>query len=221
MIFKKPTLFEKDFAAISCLYPKLSYTRNDPQKCWVISGELDICDTTGMYWDSFKIAIAVGQPYPAKVPDVFELSNIIPRTKEWHISAHGECCLDIPHNLRLSFQRGMRLAGFMSEKVYPYFANQLHRLAGHDYAGSEYGHHFDGVIQYYKDELNIVTPKQAISFIKAVLVKNVPGRNENCLCGSGRKMKKCHLTAANILNELGASVLNEDLTGFTQHLAPG
>ena len=125
MIFKKPTLFEKNFAAISGLYPKLNYTRNEQQKCWLISGELDICDTTGMYWDTFKIAIGVGQPYPAKIPDVFELSSIIPRTKEWHISEHGECCLDIPHNLRLAFQRGMRLAGFMSEKVYPLFCQSI------------------------------------------------------------------------------------------------
>jgi hypothetical protein len=219
MIFKKPTLFEKDFAMISGLYPKLSYTRDERHNCWLISGELDICNTTGLYWDTFKIAIGIGQPYPTKVPDVFEISHIIPRTKEWHISEQGECCLDIPHNLKLAFQRGMRLPGFMYEKVYPYFANQLHRLSGHPYAGDEYGHHFAGVIQYYKDELAIASPELAVIIINAVLAKSTFGRNDNCLCGSGKKNKKCHLPAINTLSELGPTVLTEDLIGFTQLLA--
>lgn len=216
MIFKKPTLFEKDFAAIRDLYPKLSYTRSEQHKCWLISGELDICDTLGVYWDTFKIAISVGQPYPLKVPDVIEISKIIPRNKEWHISEHGECCLDIPHNLKLAFQKGMRLPGFMHEKVYPYFANQLHRLAGHDYAGGEYGHHFDGVVQYYKEVLHITYPELAVVFIDAVLKNKTPGRNEQCICGSGKKSKKCHLAAINTLHELGNAVLNDDMAGFAQ-----
>jgi hypothetical protein len=216
MIFNKPTFFEKDFAAISDLYPKLRYTRDEKHKSWLISGELDICDATGLYWDTFNILIIVRHPYPVNVPDVFERSTIIPRTEAWHISEHGECCLDIPHNLKLAFKRGMRLAGFMHEKVYPYLANQLHRLSRQDYAGEEYDHRFEGVLQYYKEELNLPTPMLAKQFIKSILDKKTLDRNRACLCGSGQKTKKCHLAVLQTLTELGEKVLRQDLLNFEQ-----
>lgn len=216
MIFNKKTLFEKDFAAICDLYPKLRYSRDEDNKRWLILGELDICDATGIYWDTFNILIIVQSPYLAKVPEVFELSDIIPRTDDWHISKSGECCLDIPHNLKLAFQRGMRLGDFISEKVYPYFANQLHRLSHSDYAGEEYDHRFEGVIQYYNEELQLSNSILAIRFIKSILEKHVPGRNDQCICGSGIKTKKCHLASIQTLIELGDKVLHQDLMNFEQ-----
>lgn len=215
MVFKK-TLFEKDFAAISELYPKLRYSWNEKLKYWIISGELDICDATGLYWDTFNILIALESPYPVKIPYVFEKSEIIPRTESWHISEHGECCVDIPHNLKLAFQRGMRLPDFMKKKVYPYFANQLHRLTRGHYAGEEYNHRFEGVIQYYKDELNLTTPLLAMHFIKSTLYKCIPGRNGLCLCNSGKKTKNCHLSSIQTLKELGDKILRKDLLDFEQ-----
>lgn len=218
MIFKKPTLFEKDFELITDLYPKLRYHRNDQQKCWIISGELDICDQTGNYWDTFHILIAVSARYPEGVPKVFEKSHIIPRSMEWHISEAGECCLDITHNLELASRRGMRLAAFMEKEVYPYFANQLYRLSKQKYAGEEYGHLFEGVIQYYREQLHITEPAIAASFIKAVLEKNIPGRNQSCLCGSGKKTKNCHLHAFDILTELEKTTILHDLLSFEKQL---
>jgi hypothetical protein len=214
MIFNKPSLFEKDFAAISNLYPKLRYSLNEKYKSWVISGQLDICDATGLYWDTFEVLIIVPNPYPVHVPDVFEITSIIPRTEAWHISEDGQCCLDIPHNLKLAFKRGMRLANFMHEKVYPYFANQLHRLSRQDYAGEEYDHRFEGIKQYYTETLNLSKKVDAKRFIKAILEKKIPGRNEMCLCGSKKKLKRCHLATFELLSELGTKPLEEDYKNF-------
>lgn len=216
MIFKKQTLFEKDFALISSLYPKLRFSWNEKSKQWHVSGELDICDSTGLYWGTFDILIILESPYPVEVPLVFEISHIIPRIESWHISELGECCVDIPHNLKLVFQRGMRLPCFMKEKVYPYFANQLHRLTHHSYAGQEYGHRFEGVIQYYKDELNLDNPTLAMTFIKIILEKKIPGRNSTCLCNGGKKTKNCHLSSIETLKDLGEDILRKDLLDFEQ-----
>lgn len=37
----------------------------------------------------------------------------------------------------------------MVNKIYSYFANQLYKLQNHKYAGKEYLHNVEGVIQFY------------------------------------------------------------------------
>ena len=214
---KSIPLFVRDFKETAERFPKISYTFDDTQRFWTITGELDICDVKGNYWGTFDIRIIVPQAYPYCIPLVQEVSNIIPRDIDWHIDESGFCCLDIDHRLIHMSRRGIRLTSFIANKIYPYFANQLYKLESGNYAGSEYAHHFPGVVQFYEEDLKL-DPVQATVFLERLVSRMPVGRNEKCLCSSGLKLKCCHIESFRYLKDLRLDKLKEDLVNFQNTL---
>ena len=204
----------KDIEAVIGRFPKLKSRRNNEHEAWIIEGDLDICDTQGVYWDTFEIVIILDKKYPFSVPIVIERSTRVPREDDRHISKSGVCCLDIDHRLLRLATRGINLLDFITTKVYPFFANQLYFEEKGCYAGEEYAHRFKGVEQFYNHELNINTPEMAASFLELMISNKIPERNALCPCGSKTKYKKCHQSAIEFLAQVGKERLKEDLVGF-------
>lgn len=215
---KGKSVFERDFALAKERFPKMSYRWNAELQMWVITGDLDICDTVGIYWNTFKITMLVPRGYPYCVPIVAERSHIIPRDINWHISPEGVCCLDADHSLIALSKKGIKLADFIAKKVYPFFANQLHKLESQTYAGTEYAHYTAGVIQYYLEELNLPSPDNILQTLTKVLTKESLGRNGKCVCGSGLKIKFCHENEIEIIKSFGSFKIKEDLESIQSYL---
>jgi len=213
---KNKSLFERDFIVAKDRFPKLDYGWNAEIKMWVITGELDICDVEGIYWNTFQITMLVPRGYPYCVPIVAERSTIIPREIDWHISPEGVCCLDVSHNLKAMSKLGINLTSFISEKVYSYFANQLYKLEKNKYAGTEYAHHLDGVIQYYAETHYLQNKEAIISLLQQITSKGKIGRNAPCPCGSGKKTKNCHQSSIDTLKTLGKDKLLSDLKNISE-----
>lgn len=151
------SLFEHDFIQVRDHFPNLTYKWNAEYKTWRVVGELDICDTEGVYWNTFGIVLLVPESYPYCIPVLIEKNKIIPREIDWHVSPEDICCMDIEHNLIILSKKGINLTSFITEKVYSFLANQLYKLEKQCYAGAEYGHHLQGVMQYYKEELDLTS----------------------------------------------------------------
>lgn len=194
------------------VFPKIALVRRKHPKFWILAGEIDIFDTEQRYCGSFTVIIYVPKSYPHCEVIVQETSQLIPREADWHISKEGFCCLDIDHKLIQQSKMGIHITTFMLEKVYPYFANQLFKLEHKQYAGSEYKHAFDGVAQYYKEDLDL-KPQQAIYILEKMLTNGI-GRNDRCPCGSTKKYKHCHWKILEPLQWIGKGRLAEDLEGF-------
>lgn len=214
---RRGKFFESDFQAVLDLFPKLKTKWNTKNQCWCIKGEIDICDTEGEYWGSFDILIIVPKSYPCCLPVVKEISKHIKREDEWHINEEGLCCLDIDHKMLFLAKRGINILDFMRNYVYPHFANQLYKIKTGKYAGDEYKHHFDGVRQFYSEDLNIHDSETAILILKAILKGAIPERNEKCLCEKA-KFKKCHLPAIEFLERIPQERLTLDLEEFRKQL---
>jgi hypothetical protein len=215
----KKSPFERDFIIAKEFFPKLNYGWNTKIKMWVVTGELDICDVEGMYWNTFQIAMLVPRGYPYCEPIVAEKSNIIPRDIDWHISPEGICCLDISHNLKAMSKVGINLTSFIKEKVYTYFANQLYKLEKNNYAGSEYAHHLDGVIQYYIETHHFRDAREIAAVLQQITTKANVGRNDPCPCGNGKKTKHCHQNSIDTLKTLGSERLLSDLKDISEMLS--
>lgn len=211
--------FERDFVVAKERFPKLDYGWNAKIKMWVITGELDICDVEGMYWNTFQITMLVPRGYPYCIPIVAERSTIIPRDINWHISPEGICCLDITHNLKAMSKLGIKLTSFISEKVYTYFANQLYKLEENKYAGDEYAHHLDGVIQYYIETHQLQDKRAIVAMLQKITSKTNIGRNAPCPCGNGKKIKYCHQSSIDTLKSLGNERLSFDLKHISELLS--
>jgi hypothetical protein len=204
-------IFEKDLRATLGTFPKLCYTCG--KKLLFVDGELDICDQQGTYWGTFQIRILLSHAYPYCVPLLYEKSKIIPRNIDYHIDENGLCCVDIDHKLLVRSKHGLTIQTYLVEWVYPYLANQLHRIKETKYAGGEYAHYFAGVRQFYSEDLRL-NDEAAIKMLEAILSKVNDGRNNLCPCGSGIKLKRCHWNAYTFLKSLDMTVLKSDLRSF-------
>lgn len=210
--------FETDYRLISDKFPKLNNSFwSEKLNSWVIDGQLDICDTKGEYWDTFDIRIVVPNTYPYCVPIVLERSSKIPREADRHISKEGICCVDISHQLLRMSRRGIRLIDFVTNKVYPYFANQVYYESEHHYSSGEYAHNFDGVKQFYFESTKIASIEEAIMILDYMVNGKELGRNANCFCGKS-KYKKCHLQIVEFLQSIGKGQLKQDLLDFRKEI---
>ena len=203
--------FERDFEAIKGNFPKLRFTK--AKNCWRIQGALDICDLNGSYWGTFEITLLVPLSYPYCVPELYETSNLIPRVLDNHIDEKGACCVDMKHKLIFQSKMGISLLSFFTKWVYPYFANQLYRQHENKYAGQEYAHRFEGVEQFYQEDLYL-NREGAFNMLQAIFASRSIGRNAACPCGSGKKLKRCHQQSYDLLKSVGKEILSSDLQGF-------
>ena len=206
----------KDIENIKEYFPKLFYSVVEDKK--LILGDIDICDSKGYYWNTFKIAILIPETYPYGSPTLHEISEIIPRNIDRHISNEGVCCVDIGHELLYWSNRGISIFEFIREKVYPFLANQLYYEKEGEYANGEYMHNDLGVRQFYKDRLNLVDTEIILDFLSRILSNNLPGRNDYCLCKSGEKYKNCHYEALNFLKAVGNEQVRKDIKLFEKLL---
>ncbi len=207
-------ILEADLKELSYYYPKLKLEWNSGINLWGLVGLLDICDTAGEYWDSFEIIVHIPSQYPFGVPAVIEKSEIIPREPDRHIAEDGNCCLDIEHRLSYESKKGLKLLRFMQNWVYPYFANQLYFTENGKFAGEEYKHGVHGALQFYFETLMIADSKLVIKILKSILTNNLPGRNDNCICGETKKFKNCHLTSIQYLQAIDKDLLTKDISRF-------
>lgn len=206
------TVFERDFGEAADAFPKLRYT-TVAKKGWRVNGEVDICDPAGMYWGTFQIEILVPISYPYVVPLLYEKSDHIPRDIDYHIGDDGLCCVDIDHRLLYRAKSGISIQAYLSKWVYPFFANYLYREREKKYANGEYSHRFDGVRQFYQEELHL-TADMAVKVLQALLNKDKISRNDPCPCESGDKLKKCHVYAFEFLKTLGRTKWQSDFDNF-------
>jgi len=209
---KLPTVFERDLKVALDRFPKLRLMQSNTNY-WVVSGELDICDTKGNYWNTFEIQMLFSKNYPFCIPVVTEVSKIIPREIDWHISLSGDCCLDIPHKLVYQSRLGVNISDFVATKVYPYFSNQLYKLQTGSYAGSEFAHHREGIIQFYTEELRF-EPNKALYVLQRLTRGKSFNRNEMCYCGKKVKLKNCHISTIEFLKSMPHKQLSIDLKCF-------
>jgi hypothetical protein len=194
------------------LYPIFSI-KEDAEKV-EFEGLIDIVDTDGNYWDNYEIRIVVPvQKYPNIVPLVYEHSTKIIREEDSHISANGECCLDITHNLILLQNKGIDLIFFYQNKIYPFFANHQYKRRTGNYAKGDYPHQFDGIKYFYENEIGLSDNELIIKILSLILKNKLPEKLTICICGQN-KYKHCHLPTVTKLIHFGKERLSKDLTFF-------
>lgn len=211
MIAKDP--FQKTIEEVQQSFPKLKSNKRNGQT-ESLTGDLDICGNDGEYWRTYKISIVLPKGFPLKVPKVYELSRRIIRQDDRHISIDGECCLDMEHELQFLASKGINLCEFIKTKVYPYFANQIYYDCHGHYAGGEYKHHFDGIVQFYRRRLGLTNPDIILRILQRIVDNMIPGRNQGCLCGSQKKLKDCHLKEIEFLKSISKTRLKHDIIDF-------
>ena len=122
----------------------------------------------------------------------------------------GIICFDHTYTLNKLALGGLRLYDFIEFYFPKYFSWVLLKQCGKVENLKEWAHQDNGTIQYFQEILRISDIDKICDFLECYLKVSKPCRNEKCYCGSGIKLKNCHLDAINILRATSKKELQHD-----------
>lgn len=212
------SLLSKDLTEFLSTYHKFKCLKLKKFDGHALYGEIDIVDNKKELWSKYKVLIAIKSTYPYTIPLVFEMSEVIERNWDFHISKEGACCLDISHDLILKRNTGINITKFYQEVIYPFFANHQYKITEGKYANGEYKHDGDGIMQYYASKLGLNDKVLILGLIKKALIGGKSEPNKICpICGK-LKYKKCCRPIVNKLRLYGQDQLRLDLSVFEKEI---
>ncbi|WP_288954512.1 hypothetical protein [uncultured Polaribacter sp.] len=179
-----------------------------------LEGELFLLDG-----DSYEVLIDLNS-YPRIFPTVYETGGRIPVKMDRHVYPDsGSCCFTTRAKSQVLLKTVVKsLLDFIDEILIRYLENNSYYELNNHYYSEEYSHGKLGIIEAYKDILQIDDPiKVAKTLIKAVKSKKMV-IHQNCYCDSGRRLRKClkgkHLSNLRKLYMVDKDILKQDLNSF-------
>lgn len=132
------------------------------------------------------------EDFPYRAPTVRETAGRIPLTLDRHvIPKTGDCCIQVPDEWFL-IDDSKSIVNFLNGPVRNYFLGQSLVETGEPWPFGERSHGVKGIYESYADILGISDPGEIRRYI-AYLSKSVVKRHWDCPCGSGKRLRNCHL----------------------------
>lgn len=200
--------FEEDKISTLKSNPGLHFViQNDGT--YIFSGNYYLTNEEGRLIKAFNIKISLLKKYPNAVPIVYSTGDEIEKIDDYHISKDGIICFDHTYTLNKLASGGLRLYDFIEFYFPKYFSWVLLKQSGKVENLKEWAHQDDGTIQYFQELLGINDIEKISSFLECYFKIAKPSRNEKCYCGSGIKLKNCHLNAITILRATSKKELHD------------
>jgi hypothetical protein len=166
--------------------------------------------------DEYSIKVNLNNLDTVGLPKVFETSgkiyniaqkyNILP--SDLHINDDGSFCLVIEGEEDKLFQNNFTVKEFFENSIEKF----LYQISFYEKEGyfpwGEYAHGYLGLLELYAEngiEFDILLSKlNKIEILEALLIN----RQSQCLCGSGKKLRKCHPLIFKGINKLKSRALS-------------
>lgn len=155
-----------------------------------IRGQFPVSDEDGVI-ERFDVEIAIDLRAPMALPIVRATDKRIPATPDHHINQDGTACLGVPEEW-LVVRPDATFASFMAGPVRSFFIGQALVLRGKSWPIGERAHGTTGAIDAFGELVGFSNLKQITKTIE-LLTKPFIGSHNLCPCGSGRKIRHCHL----------------------------
>lgn len=127
----------------------------------------------------------------SKLPCIEEIGGRIPKHRDRHVCDDGAICTEVPE---LTLLRGRySLVSYLDGPVRNYFLGQLLVEQGRKWPFGEWDHGKLGLLQAYGEVLGVTHEPQIRRFLDCLGHKKVK-EHWNCPCGSGKKIRDCHLS---------------------------
>ncbi len=207
-------LFESQILDACRIYKHLRIRVNDGKQYLV--GSIDVYNVDKIFVSSFLVEIHWNEGFPYRFPTLYEVGGDIPVNADWHKYTDNSCCLTVEPDEIEKCARGITVLKFIEQIVLPYLANQLYRKTeGHFF--DEYPHGSLGLIRYYTELMGTSDSKKWIEYLEYAFGKKKLsiGRNETCICGNGKKFKKCHNKVFERLRIIGLGNIIRNIKSIT------
>lgn len=191
-------LSPEDIEWLNTQYPKLKI--NQLEK--VITGEIDFTRSYEGYEisDSYAVKISLTTSGASMLPKVYEVSDKIAdmanrykmKLIDLHINLDGSFCLAIQDREHELFTDGFNFQEFMPKALEPFLFQMSYFGKEGKFPWGEYAHGYLGHLELYA-EGGITTTRLLELLDKQELIQALlTNRQSTCLCGRGKKLRKCH-----------------------------
>jgi hypothetical protein len=194
---------EHDRAIVFDLYPRLAFSCDRTTRRLELAGAIRLFEEeTGQPTD-LQIRLVFPPDYPLHEPKVYQEGSRFPRDKDRHINADGSFCLWLEPLSRWDKADANALLVLL-ERVSVFCEDQLAYEVLGRFPYGEWAHFDAGYAEFLFEALG-----RNYNIMAALAARPdqcaLPDRNDSCLCGSGRKFKKCHMTdIVDALHRLGS-----------------
>jgi hypothetical protein len=184
-----PGLLEKTITEVEAEFPELHF---DPRGDRVIVRGTFPVVHDGEVLDRYPVEIELLADYPDSIPVVREVGGRIPHTPDYHMSSKGEACLFLLDERWQAYPNGTTFREFLNGPVRNYFLGQsLFRLTG-EWPFGQRGHGAEGIREYYTELLGTSEVRVIVRYLECLSAKKIKG-HWPCPCGSGKRLRDCHL----------------------------
>jgi hypothetical protein len=178
------------------------------------SGNYYLTNLQGDLIESFEIVILVGKTYPNVFPVVFLLDEKIEKIEDNHLSKEGIICFDHIYVTNAIAISGLRLYDFVNYYLPKYFSWVLIKKYGDAQNLQEWAHGNEGTKQFYENLLGTTDKEIIYRFLENYCKTSKIHRNDKCYCVSGKKIKSCHIGAAQFLEATSRQTILKDIILF-------
>jgi hypothetical protein len=173
--------------------------REYPTLRWRVAGEFVILDgefpivAEGKVRDRYTVEITLARDHPKSLPIVREVAGRIPRKAERHMNKDGTACVLLTDERWKSWPVGAPFIDFLNGPLRNYFICQSLVERGDPWPMQELGHGVDGIRTSYRELLGTADDEVIRGYLACLSARKVKG-HWACPCGSGRRLRDCHLT---------------------------
>jgi len=140
--------------------------------------------------DTYQIEIGIPNDYPASAPKVKEMEGRVP--SDFHTyTCDASLCLGAPLAVRMAFLKRPTLLAYIENLVVPFFFSYSYKNTYGELPYGELPHGGEGLLEYYKDLLDVDTDVAALQLVGILADANYVG-HMICPCGSMQRIRKCH-----------------------------
>ena len=190
------------FNLLDKIYPGLEYGIDKEQDCFYVAGVL--------FFSASYRGIEIKDSYLIKVnvpwdfneyhhPVSYEIGGRIP--KNFHHYKAGNLCLGLYTSIFDKLIDDCTLLSYFRNILIPYLYAFSYHEKYKEMPFGNYGHDKDAMILYFRDKLNGISSDRLLDFLIYMYSPNVYGSHRDCLCGSKRPLRQCHLQLVLALNK--------------------
>lgn len=179
-------------------------------------GSIDVYNIDKIFVGSFLVEIHWTEGFPYRFPTLYEVGGDIPNDPDFHKYSDNSCCLTVEPDEIEKCGQGITILRFIDQNVLPYLANQIYRKTEGHYI-DEYPHGSRGLIRYYTELMGTSESNKWTEYLEYAFGKkhlNI-GRNDTCICGNGKKFKKCHYKVFERLRVIGLDNIIRNFKSIT------
>lgn len=184
-----PALLGKMKADLAREYPDLRVLEKD-DTIFVVGSFPLVCE--GVTTDRYEIEVRLPRDFPDSIPELRETARRIPRKENRHVNPNnGEACPIVPEEWLLSPDHDS-LVSFLNGPLRNFFIGQSLVEQGDPWPFGGRSHGVDGLYEAYGELLG-TTDRGAILRYLACLGHDIIKGHLECPCGSGKKLRNCHV----------------------------